>query len=302
MTKINAVLLLALFPILYLNDARQHNNQSAGMLLADFLRKSGAALGSLLIVVFVTFYIHAAIARIPPSPDTVAGHQDLENMSASYRQFLDHHEALTPSMVAIITRDYFQFMNKDHRGVPKLDITKPGENGSHPLHWPLHDKTINYRWDSSDGKTSYVQLAGNQVSWYLGLIAVLLSLQLISNHRVFGLPIQGNPNTYRLIEAFTGLYAAFMLLHLWIITQRVMYLYHYFLGLLISFILIALIWQYLRDTRPKLARNQTKILACGTAVIFLSFWFFLPLTNHRPLTFDQCERRNVIERIVECVQ
>ncbi|MGC3982274.1 MAG: hypothetical protein QM808_13555 [Steroidobacteraceae bacterium] len=147
-----------------------------------------------------------------------------------------------------------------------------------------------------------MQLTGNQVSWCLGLLAVLLSFQLISSHRIFGQPIQGSPRTYHLIEVFTGLYVVFMLLHLWIITQRVMYLYHYFLGLVISYVLVALMWQYLCEIRPVLARNRGRILGTAAAAIFLSFWFFLPLTNHWPLTHDQCERRNVFERIVECNQ
>ncbi|MGC3982275.1 MAG: phospholipid carrier-dependent glycosyltransferase [Steroidobacteraceae bacterium] len=141
MAKINAVLLLVLFPILYFKDAA-HNKPTN--LLADFASKSGAAMGAMLMVIFVTFYVHAAIARTAPSPDTASGRQDMENMSPEYRTFLEQHGSLTPGMVVTIVSDYFKFMDKDHKGVPKLDSTKPGENGSHPLHWPVHDKTINY--------------------------------------------------------------------------------------------------------------------------------------------------------------
>ena len=298
MCKINAVLLLVLFPILYLKDQR-HLGISANRSM-DFLRKAGVSLATGLLVTFVTFYVHAAISRTLPDASTQAGRQDLDNMSPNYRQFLAQHGALTPTIVVTLAIDYFKFMDKDHKGVPKLDTTKPGENGSHPLHWPVHDKTINYRWDSADGKTSYVQLTGNQVSWLLGFIAVLLSLQLISNHRIFNLPLQGSRKTYHLIEVFTALYVTFMLLHLWLITQRVLYLYHYFLGLLISYILVALMWQYLCEARQATERQRTKSLVLGATAIALSFWFFLPLSNHWPLTHEQCELRNVFERVVEC--
>jgi dolichyl-phosphate-mannose-protein mannosyltransferase len=302
LVKINGVVLFLIFPILYFKDAQQRDTQQAFNWLGDFAIKSGAALAAAVLTTFAIFCVHASISRTLPSADTAAGKQDLENMSPAYRTFLQRHTALTPGMVITITRDYFRFMDKDHLGVPKLDVTKPGENGSHPLHWPLHDKTINYRWDSADGKTSYVQLAGNQVSWYLGLTAVLLSLVLIVNHRVFAMPLRGSKRTYQLIEAFTGIYAAFMLLHLWIITQRVMYLYHYFLGLIISYVLAVLMWQYLCDIHPVLDRNRKPLLTCAAGAIFLSFWFFLPLSNHWPLTHDECERRNVLSRIVECNQ
>lgn len=302
MTKINAVLLMTMFPILFFRDMKQSKICASTEWIKQFLSKSSAAAITLLSIVFAVFYVHASIARIPPSANTPAGQQDLGNMSAEYRNFLENHGALTPSMVATITLDYFRFMNKDHKGVPKLDTTKPGENGSHPLHWPLNDKTINYRWDSVDGQTRYVQLTGNQVSWYLGLLAVLLSFQLISQHRIFGEPLRGDRRIYHLIEVFTGLYAVFMLLHLWIITQRVMYLYHYFLGLLLSFILIVLMWQYLCSVRPGMARHRTATLTATALMITASYLFFLPLSNHRPLTQEQCEQRNVIARVVECVQ
>jgi dolichyl-phosphate-mannose-protein mannosyltransferase len=300
MCKINAVMLLLLLVILYFKDWGLQSPAPLNSHMRDAAKKVGVSVASILIIVFATFYVHAGIARNLPDGASAAGQQDLENMSPRYRQFLERHNALTPGMVVTIAIDYFKFMEKDHRGVPKLDTSKPGENGSHPLHWPLHDKTINYRWDSANGVTSYVQLTGNQVSWALGLIAVLLSFQLISNHRVFGLPIQGSKRTYHLIEAFTFMYVAFMLLHLWIITQRVMYLYHYFLGLLLSYILVVLMWQYLSEARPAFGQRKTRILVAVTIAIFASFWFFLPLSNHGPLTHDQCELRNVFERIVQC--
>jgi dolichyl-phosphate-mannose--protein O-mannosyl transferase len=190
-------------------------------------------------------------------------------------------------------------MDKDHLGVPKLDICKVGENGSHPLHWLIMDKTINYRWDSADGKTSYVQLVGNQVSWYLGLASLFLSIALIVNHRFFKNPI-GNRQTYHLIEVFTGLYATFMILHLYLGTQRVMYLYHYFLGLLITYVLIVLQWQYLMDLHAVRARTRLWIVGGMTVAITGSFLFFMPLSNHTPLSKDQCEARNIFSHIVDC--
>lgn len=301
MIKVNAVVLLIAFPLLYFKDARQQPDKSRINWPVDFLSKSGSAIASILLVFFLVFYAHALYSRNIPEADASATKQDFENMSPEYKQYLDKHEALTPRMVVIIARDYFKFMDKDHKGVPKLDVTKPGENGSHPLHWPFHDRNINYRWDSADGKTSYVQLVGNQLAWYCGTAAMLLSLLLVINYRVFAIRPRGTIGTYQQIETFTILYAAYMILHLWIITQRVLYLYHYFIGLMISYVLLALMWKYLCEVHAGFDRHKGKILGIAVSLFTLSYFFFLPLTNHYPLTKEQCELRNVsISHIVDC--
>jgi dolichyl-phosphate-mannose--protein O-mannosyl transferase len=301
MVKINAVILLILFPVLYFKDARSHAHQTVATRITDFFSKSGAAIASVLLVSFVVFYVHALLTPAMPDIASSAGKQDIENMSPIYRRHLEQQTPLTPGVVFAIARDYYKFMDKDHQGVPKLDTTKPGENGSHPLHWPFHDRNINYRWDSADGKTAYVQLVGNQLMWYSGTAAAIFSLILIINYRLFAIPLRGSLRTYHLVEVFAGLYLAFMLLHLWLITQRVMYLYHYFMGLTISYVLLALMWQYLSEVHEKFARHRTTILACAMAAYLGSYLFFLPLSNHTPMTKEQCERRNIsISHIVDC--
>jgi dolichyl-phosphate-mannose--protein O-mannosyl transferase len=124
---------------------------------------------------------------------------------------------------------------------------------------------------------------------------------LIINYRLFAIPLRGSLRTYQLIEVFTYLYLVFMALHLWIITQRVMYLYHYFLGLMISYVLLALLWQYLSEVHASFARHRTLILAVASSAYLASYLFFLPLSNHTPLTKAECERRNIsISHIVDC--
>ncbi len=301
MVKVNAVVLLVLFPVLYFKDSKTHDTTSLLNKLKDFTSKSGAAITAILLVFFTVFYIHATLTPQLPNAHSSAGKQDLSNMSAAYRAYLEEHQPLTPRMVITIAHDYYKFMDKDHLGVPKLDTKKIGENGSHPLHWPFHDRNINYRWDSADGKTAYVQLVGNQLAWYSGTLAVIFCIATILNHRVMSIPLRCTPRTYHLIELFTGLYVAFMGLHLWLITQRVMYLYHYFLGLMISYVLLALVWQYLSELYDSFARRRTLILTGVMSLYLASYLFFLPFSNHTPLTKAECERRNIsISHIVDC--
>lgn len=299
MVKINAAMLLILFPIIYFKDAgTQARGFHWGEQLRHFGIKAGSSVLTVLAVTAVVFALHALIGS-KPVPAGSSGNTDNEFMSQTYKDYLGQRSSLGPSTLLAITDDYFKFMDHDHKGVPKLDVCKPGENGSHPLHWPIHDKTINYRWDSADGFTRYVQLVGNQVSWYLGLAAVLLSFLTVANRRLFNIDA-GNGRTYALIEVFTGLYVVFMLLHLYLGAQRVMYLYHYFIGLLISYLLIVLNWQNLCDFH-KLSTGVRRLSALLIALAILaSGLFFLPLSNHWPLNKDQCERRNIFSHIVSC--
>lgn len=299
MIKVNAALLLALFPLIYFKDG---GTRTLGLDLVAQLRhfglKAGASIVALLLVVAATFGVHALVGHEASGAGS-SGDTDREFMSQTYKDYLAHQRSLGPSTLLAITNDYFKFMDHDHKGVPKLDVCKPGENGSHPLHWPIHDKTINYRWDSANGLTRYVQLVGNQVSWYLGLAAVLLSFLTIANRRLFGIDT-GSGRSYALIEVFTGIYLLFMLLHLYLGAQRVMYLYHYFIGLLVSYLLLVLNWQNLCEFH-KLGTGVRRLSALLMAVaIIASGLFFLPLSNHWPLSKAQCERRNVFSEIVSC--
>lgn len=299
MVKVNAVVLLALFPILYFRDRGTWLCKDFLAQARHFLLKTLAAVASLCVTVFMIFTVHALVGNQPGNPNDEATQNDLRFMSSEYKDYVNLHKPLTPMTVIAIAHDYYLYMDNDHKGVPKLDVCKEGENGSHPLHWPIHDKTINYRWDSNNGKTSYVQLVGNEFSWYLGLVAVLFSLLAVANRRLFGVWV-GEKSTYALIEVFTALYVIIMLLHLYLGAQRVMYLYHYFLGLFISYILIVLNWRYLCELHEFNRKIRTAI-AAGLAVCILgSCLFFLPLSNHWPLTKQQCERRNIFSVVVDC--
>lgn len=300
MVKVNAALLLALFPVLYFKDAGTRAGLSLAGHARHFLLKSGSATAALAAVILLVFAVHAIVADQPPlGNNNPASQKHLPKMSDTYKDYVNLQSSLTPSVLLAITRDYYNFMQYDNKGVPKLDVCKPGENGSHPLRWPVMNKTINYRWDSADGFTRYVQLVGNQVSWYLGLAAILLSLLTVANHRLFKMPV-GDKRNYQLIEVFTALYVIFMLLHLYLGAQRVMYLYHYFIGLLISYILIVLNWQNLCDFHAFSQRKRSAIAAGVAAAIVASGLFFLPLSNHWPLSKTQCEARNILSNIVSC--
>jgi dolichyl-phosphate-mannose--protein O-mannosyl transferase len=190
-------------------------------------------------------------------------------------------------------RDYTKFMDADFHGVTKND-----SNGSHPLEWPLHRGTINYRWDSS-GSTAYVQLVGNVVGWWLGLLAPFATIWLLALR--WWSPRPGADVTRRDLMIMLLLqYLLFMAVHIYLGTERVMYLYHYFIGLLLTFSLLPLVLAEASDRWPAVQARQGALLGGMTALLLLSFVFYSPLSFHRPLTHGECELRNVIQHVVNC--
>jgi hypothetical protein len=77
-------------------------------------------------------------------------------------------------VVLAAAQDYTRFMLADLKGVPKND-----RNGSQPMKWPLHIRTINYRWDSDGVHTAYVQLVGSLSGWLMAGIALVATVGLL---------------------------------------------------------------------------------------------------------------------------
>jgi dolichyl-phosphate-mannose--protein O-mannosyl transferase len=195
--------------------------------------------------------------------------------------------------------DYRRFMTADFEGIPRSDA-----NASSPLQWPLERGTINYRWDSDGTHTAYVQLVGNRVSWSLALVAPFAALTLLILHWRFPSEPADRVSPAGVRRQLLGMllleYIAFMALHWYLGTYRVMYLYHYFIGLLLAFTLLPLVFREALDRWPAAQKWQTPALAGLTALLLVSFVFYSPLTFHRPLTHEQCERRNSFQHVVDC--
>lgn len=272
----------------------------------DLAIKVVVVVGGVALAVFATFWLHASLTRVAPEPGSFVANQDVQHMSPEYREWLRLREhgpdpGVTPQAVLVLIRDHFRFMDQDQKGVPKLNPNNPNENGSEPWRWPLQGKTINYRWDSDGKTTSYVQLAGNTLSWMAGGAALIVAVVLIINTRLLGIALVGRLETYRLIEVYSFLWGLYMVMHMRIASLRVMYLYHYFIALLFSYVLVVLMWQYLSQVHAGWARRAVPIWAGIAALVAGCYFFILPLTNHLPLTRAQCEQRNVLFSVVRCV-
>ena len=295
MVKLNAVLwtLLGLMLILRRIGMGWHSAPRARLLLTGV--RDGTVIGSgCLVAIVAVWTIHVAVTPHLPLPGSPAGAKDEAFMSHTYRSYLEGARGFSPMVVLAAAQDYTRFMLADLKGVPKHD-----QNGSQPMEWPLHIRTINYRWDSDGVHTAYLQLVGNLWGWLIAGIALVATVGLLILQWWRPCP-SSSPERRALMVMLLLQYLVFMTAHAYLGTMRVMYLYHYFLALVLAFCLVPLVLAEAAERWRALRTWQESELAVITVLLLVSFAFYSPLSFHRPLTHAQCEWRNTVQHIVDC--
>jgi dolichyl-phosphate-mannose--protein O-mannosyl transferase len=281
-TKVVSLVLILLVPILLLA-------------LFPFWRKMlsfflGGGIAFFLIYSSV-WYVHFSLGSriVSELPD-----QGYYQASDQYKTILANHETGNLRNFPIMLRDSLKFIAHYNNGVPRLDLCKADENGSPAYFWPFGGRTINYRWAKNDAGTaiSYLYLAPNPVGWGLGFLGVIFSFFILLSS-VFG---ERKSPIIHLLPLLTilSLYSGYMIAISTL--DRVMYLYHYFLPLLFSYVLFALSfinihqffeWKLNEDRRIMI---MTILGLC----IFASFQFFRPLSYYIPMTNEEVQRRSFL--------
>lgn len=188
-------------------------------------------------------------------------------------------------------RDSINFVSHYQNGVPRLDLCKLDENGSPWFLWPFGGRTISYRWETPDGNAyRYLYLMSNPVGWFLGLTGIALAFIMLAASWLFPAAVKLQQR-FPLLVLFT-LYACYMAAISRI--DRVMYLYHYFLPLLFSFIIFGYVFVELQEIgRIKLDENRkTAALLTLAILVFGSFQFFRPFSYYEPIGDEAFARRN----------
>lgn len=285
--KINGAVLLLLMAVLFFVD--QWANITAWRWLPVVKRLATSvpsAVLPMLAVFFGFFYLHIATG------DQLAGSQRYK-ASPEYLQVIRENRSHTPAGFVIGMKDHWRFMAEYADGVPRLNMCKPGENGSLAVSWPLGTKSISYRWnkDTYDGqvKVAHLYLVANPVVWFSVLLGIVLSIGLVISRYVYGNPVKDS-RLFGWICVFTGLYVSYMVAVMQI--ERVMYLYHYLMPLMFGIINLALIFSYLFRRQLETNKRHTRI----NLVLFLLltigvFAYFAPLTYGIPITPEQFEQR-----------
>lgn len=186
----------------------------------------GAGAGAAILAAGWVLAVMLAMSPLPPDGSTGAGRIDAAHVSRDYQQ-----EGLLPSIVAY-GADYAAFMRDDLQGMARSDA-----NASHPAQWLLGGGAILYRWDASGNRVSTVALVPNRVAWLVSLAGVLWALSCAVMGR--GGWLRDDPEAALLLGGWLLNMAALV----WLDGQRVMYLYHYFIPLLLGYGLAARAWR-----------------------------------------------------------
>lgn len=190
----------------------------------------------------------------------------------------------------VMLRDSLRFVAHYNNGVPRLDMCKEEENGSPWFLWPIGARAINYRWETPDGGLyQYLYLQVNPAVWWLSFTGVIAAVGMLLSSFTLDLksPLRGRP----LLLIFTGLYGSYMAA----ISQisRVMYLYHYFVPLLFSFCVLALVCMEVRRVGrcSVTAKRRLGVFLAMALVIFASYEFYRPLSNYEPISDGAFQKR-----------
>ena len=284
--KATGAITVFLFPFLFFLDFNHQGLPFISRTVLDVFKKiiiKGLLFAVGVVAVFsLIWYIHFSLGKF-------AAGDKFYKASEEYKEIMTNGLTSDPKYFGAMLKDNLAYMANYNKGVPKLDVCKPDENGSYPLAWLVGDKSINYRWEKSGDGVRYMYLQANPITWFLGLTGIILSLILIIGRIVFKNPIK-NKNLFYLITVFTTLYVIYMAIMLRI--ERVMYLYHYFIPLLFSFILAFLVFNYIFE--EKIASKSKKLyigLIILVVIIAGTYKFFSPLSYYQPLTTEQFKQR-----------
>jgi dolichyl-phosphate-mannose-protein mannosyltransferase len=242
--------------------------------------KSSVYFGISTLVVFCgVWYTHFALATEVRSALPDKGYY---KASPAYQTYLNEKTTKNIFHFPVMLADSLAFLPHYAAGVPSLNLCKPDENGSPWFYWPVGGRSINYRWETMGTAYKYLYLQSNPAVWFLGLIAVITSIGLLLS--ACFLPLKKQLKHPVLLLTFTGIYVSYMLTMARI--DRVMYLYHYFIPLLCSFILLALVLDEIQIFwRWQLAAAHKTIMAlCCSIAIFSSYQYYRPLSYYEPIT------------------
>jgi dolichyl-phosphate-mannose-protein mannosyltransferase len=255
--KHNAVFLL-IFPILLLVNKIDFKS----------LLKLGISIGFIVILYSSIFMVHIDNGR-----QFVANSQDrlgYYNADQPTKDFLN--KTSNDFNHLKILQSNMEYMQNYHLRVPVLDPSNPNENGSYPYTWPLMKKIINY----NNSESKKLTLVGNPIIWALSLITVILAfLNLVK--AVFQKDLIKN-NYYQYLILFFGLYSGYLALMFFTSNLRVMYLYHYFIDLVLTFVMLGLIIKLNNwDTK-----NNLTVFIFLYILILIGFGLVSPYTYYLP--------------------
>ncbi|MBI3331873.1 phospholipid carrier-dependent glycosyltransferase [Candidatus Peregrinibacteria bacterium] len=239
-----------------------------------------------LVMYIAVWQVHFSLGRTinPVLPD-----QGLYQASPAYKEILTQGKTHSLLNFPVMWKDSINFVSHYNRGTPRLDLCKPDENGSPFFFWPIGARSINYRWETPNSQAyRYLYLQSNPAVWWTAFLGVLIAISLIVSS-LFG-EVQRFKRPLLLLT-FLGVYGAYMVAISRI--DRVMYLYHYFTPLFLSFIIFGLVFLEIEHIAGWALTEMRKsiVLLCIGAFIFTGFQVYRPFTYYEPILDSQVTRR-----------
>ena len=271
-TKALALIMILFWPLVIVQLQKKTNGRFDMYMISQFLALS---LSAFLLTYITIWQVHFSLGKqvIDSLPN-----DGYYQASEEYQTLIENGERNFPLMF----KENLQFLTHYSKGVPTLNLCKADENGSPFFFWPLGARSINYRWETPDGNSYlYITLQSNPVVWGLALLGICFGyIMLLGSFCIAG----AKSLTYKKeIALWLALWLSYMIAVSQI--DRVMYLYHYFIPLLFSFILFAYVFMEIKQMGKWKITDTHKnwiLLFFGTC-IFLSFYFFRPLTYYEPI-------------------
>jgi dolichyl-phosphate-mannose--protein O-mannosyl transferase len=237
--------------------------------------------------------VHFALGSkiVPELPDS--GYYQL---SPAGKEIIAKKQNGSISAFPVLLWDAIKFVSHYNKGVPRLDLCKDDENGSPSLFWPIGARNINYRWEGVGDDTRtihrYLYLTPNPAGFALGLIGVLGAALLLLAPLIVKTNEKYNNRFFLLL--FLALYGGYMTAITTI--PRVMYLYHYFVPLIFSYILFGIVMGNLPRIGSFVLTENRRVLIMTLLglLVFACFQVYRPLTYYEPISGAAIERRNII--------
>ncbi|GAC1463413.1 MAG: hypothetical protein NVSMB70_09740 [Chamaesiphon sp.] len=279
-TKLNALFLIGL-PIALVFVTRGTNRKI-------FI---GSTIAACLITYLSIWYVHFALAI--NWNEAYPAKTGYFLLPLEHQQWVKGHTLLQPWHFLQLIVDAINYSIHYHSGIaPAWDCAKNNNSGP-VLYWLIGARAINFRSDTVDAThVKWIIEQCNPIIWGISLV----SLFIISAGYIFKLFYQVKIEIFDnfSFRTFYFMYLFYMVMMLRI--HRAMYLYHYFPALLLTFFMVAMLYQSV----PNFGRytltieKKEKIMLFTVGLIVAIFYYYSPITYHLTLSKYQLAHKEWI--------
>lgn len=253
MTKIFGLALLVLWPLLYFYRVD---------LRANFRR---LFLGNMLFSVLLSCSIWAVHFEIGKKIQPGLVYNGSYFASDQYERWLLGHEKDSWTHFPQKLYENLRYIFHFEKNVSALNPTDKMSTGSYPITWPLGSLPIIYRWEKNEDLHRYLYLIPNPWAWFLGLSGLLFAIALwIRRGKDF---VFSQPEISSLLLLYFAYYAPMHFI------KRVLYLYHYFPMLIITWLLLAMILKNLYESYNDTLKKRIALITCILPLLLFQGYF-----------------------------